>query len=140
VQKGYRIHFVPYVAKMGVDLERFRDWWFHQVYWDQNTKSANPAGFFFTLLIRGIPFALIYALAGGPRGWSVVLATIAIRLLTAVANCLLLRDPDGIKSVWLLPIRDLLGIFVWLASFFKRKTYWKEKIFVLKRGRMIEVK
>jgi len=140
VAKGYRIHFVSYVAKMSVDRRKFRDWWLHQVYCDRNTKSANPSGFFFTLFIRGIPFALLYAFLGASHGWSVLLGTIGVRLLTAVSNSLFLQDRDGIKGIWLLPLRDLLGIFVWLASFLKRYTYWKEKTFVLKKGKMVEVK
>jgi ceramide glucosyltransferase len=62
---GYDIHFSPHVVNMNVDLKSFRDFWTHQVYWDQNTRSANTPGFLFTLFIRGVPFALIYAVLGG---------------------------------------------------------------------------
>jgi ceramide glucosyltransferase len=139
-EKGYRIHFVPYVARMGLDLAACRAWWRQQVTWDQKTKSANPAGFFFTLLIRGIPFALIYALVGGPWGGSVLFAATGIRLVTAVSNALLLGDADGISRIWLLPLRDLLALPVWSVALFKRRTCWKGKCFVLKRGRMKAVK
>ncbi|MDZ4224527.1 MAG: glycosyltransferase [bacterium] len=136
---GFQIYFSPYVANTGVDLKHFKDWWRHQVYWDQNTRAANGTGFFFTLLIRGLPFALLYALFGG-AWWPFVLAvTLGIRFATAWANALYLKDWDGLKSTWLLPFRDILGIFVWFASFVKRKTYWKGREFIIQKGRMVEV-
>jgi ceramide glucosyltransferase len=139
-QRGYRIHFIPYVAAMGVDLDACRAWWDQQISWDQKTKSANPAGFFSTLLIRGIPFALMYGLAGGPWWGTVLLATTGIRLVTAASNAQLLGDSDGLRRIWLLPLRDLLALLIWVAALFKRRTCWKEKAFVLKKGRLEAVK
>jgi ceramide glucosyltransferase len=140
VEKGYDIHFISYVAQMSVDLKKFRDWWVHQVCWDQKTKTANPFGFFFSLSIRGIPFACLYAFLGASYGWPVLLGTIGLRLVTAISNAFILKDRDGLKTVWLLPLRDFLGIFVLIASFLKRNTYWKEKTFVLKKGKLVEIK
>jgi ceramide glucosyltransferase len=70
VAAGLRVALVPYVAVTGVELGRASSWWRHQVYWDQNTRVASPVGFFFTWLIRGVPFAGLYALAAAcTRGW-----------------------------------------------------------------------
>jgi len=140
VAKGYRIALIPYIARMDMDLKSFRDWWRHQVYWDQNTKSVNAVGFFFTLLVRGIPFALLYALLGGTGGWLVLGAVMGLRIATGIVNALLLRDSDGLKSIWLLPLRDLFGIFVWLVSLLKRQTHWRGKRYLLKKGKMVAVK
>lgn len=137
---GYQIHFASYVANTSVDLKTFQDWWRHQVYWDQNTKSANPTGFFLTILTRGIPFAILYALLGGSYGWPVLLGTVGLRMMTAVANSYYLNDKDGIRNGWLLPVRDLFGIFVWLATFVKKETHWRGKTFILKKGILVEIK
>jgi ceramide glucosyltransferase len=140
VAAGYQIHFASYVANTSVDLKTLQDWWRHQVYWDQNTKSANPSGFFLTILTRGVPFAFLYALLGGSYGWPVLLGTLGLRIMTAVGNSFYLKDNDGIRNVWLLPVRDLFGIFVWLASFVKKETHWRGKTFILNRGILVEVK
>jgi ceramide glucosyltransferase len=139
VEKGYRIHLVPYIAKMDLDLTRPMAWWRHQVYWDQNTKTVNAPGFFFTLLVRGIPFALLYMLMGGPYGWLVVAGSVGFRILTGLINALCLRDTDGLKQIWLLPIRDLLGMVVWLVSLFKRRTHWRGNFYTVKKGKMVPV-
>lgn len=140
VRKGYRIHFSPYTVKMSVGLESLSAWWAHQVGWDQKTKSANPSGFLFTFLIRGVPFALLYAATGAAHGWAVFLSTVVLRLFTATTNAMHLHDRDGIKFIWLLPLRDVLGLFVWLTSLVKRSTSWRGRTFVLEKGRMREEK
>jgi len=47
-------------------------------------------------------------------------------------------DRDGIKAIWLLPVRDLLGMVFWMASFLKRETRWRGKTFILKKGKLVE--
>lgn len=138
VQKGYRIHFLPYTVKMHLDLKTPIDWWQHQVGWDQKTKSANPPGFILTLFIRGVPFAFLYAATGAPYGWLIFLATACLRILTGICNALHLHDRDGMKYIWLLPVRDVLGLFVWAASLLKRDTCWRGRTFVLRNGKMTE--
>jgi ceramide glucosyltransferase len=139
VGAGFEIVLVPHVAVTGVDLPRASVWWRHQVYWDQNTRVANPAGFFFTWLIRGVPFAGLYACFGGPEFWLVLSVTLAVRLCTAAVTSTLLGDRQGVRRLWLLPLRDVAGLFVWLASLVGRKVYWRGRVFVLNGNAMIEV-
>ena len=139
VAAGFRIAFVPHVAVTGVDLSGPSVWWRHQVYWEQNTRVANPIGFFFTWLVRGVPFAGLYALSGGPGYWLVLVATLAVRFGTTVVTSTLLEDREGIRRLWLLPLRDTVGLFVWFASFIGRKVHWRGRVFVLSGNAMIEV-
>ncbi|MBT8342345.1 MAG: glycosyltransferase, partial [Desulfatitalea sp.] len=103
---GHRIRLIAHNTGMSLDLASFGQWWRHQVYWDQNTKSVHGLGFFFTVLVRGVPFALLYALVGGPYGWAVPAASIGLRLLTGLANALALKDAAGARRIGLLPVRD----------------------------------
>ncbi len=139
VGAGFRLVLVPHVAVTGVDLPRPSLWWRHQVYWDQNTRVAQPVGFFFTWLVRGVPFALLYALSGGPHGWLMLAATLGVRLSTSLVTSTLLGDREGVRRLWLLPLRDAAGLFVWLASLIGRKVYWRGRVFVLSGNKMIEV-
>jgi ceramide glucosyltransferase len=136
---GLMIALVPHVAVTRVDAPRPSVWWRHQVYWDQNTRVANPVGFFFTFLVRGVPFAGLYALCGGPGSWRVLAGTLAIRLGTTLVSSTLLGDREGIRRLWLLPLRDAAGLLVWLASFVGRKVYWRGRVFALSGKGLIEV-
>ena len=139
VAAGLTIAFAPHVAATGVDLPGASAWWRHQVYWEQNTRVANPVGYFFTWLVRGIPFAGLYVLSGGAGAWLVLAVTLAVRLCTTVVTSSLLGDREGIRRSWLLPLRDTAGLFVWVASFVGRKVHWRGRVFVLSGNGMIEV-
>ncbi len=138
VQKGYRIRFIPYSVKMSLDIQTAGQWWRHQVCWDQKTRSANPSGFILSLFVRGLPFACLYAAAGGTYGMGVLLSALGLRIFTAMINAAFLGDLDALKYAWLLPLRDILGVFVWLTGLVKKKGYWRGRSFVLKHGRMLE--
>ncbi|MBI3300446.1 MAG: glycosyltransferase [Elusimicrobia bacterium] len=139
LKAGLKIAFVPHVARTGVDLGSWRDWWRHQVYWDQNTRAASPAGFFFTWTVRGVPFAFLYWLFGGFEGAAVLILTLALRLATAAVNAVLLGDSDGLRSLWLLPARDLAGLATWFAALSGRTVHWKGRAFRLKGNTMVEM-
>lgn len=135
---GLDIAFVPVVARTGVDLSGWTPWWRHQVYWDQNTRAANPVGHFFTVLVRGVPFAVLYAACGGAGGLGWLAATVAVRL-AAFAHCARkLGDDEGLRALWLLPARDLAGLAVWAASFAARSVHWKGRVFALRGNKMVE--
>jgi len=136
---GLEIAFVPVVERTGIDLSGWTPWWRHQVYWDQNTRAANPVGHFFTLLVRGVPFALLYFLLGGPGGFAWLLAALGVRLATFSHCARLLGDTEGLAAVWLLPLRDSVGLAVWAASFASRNVHWKGRVFTLRGNKMVEV-
>lgn len=139
VAAGYKILFEPVVIETEVGLSSPKEWWRHQVYWDQNTRAANPVGFFFTWLIREIPFSLLYSFCVFPFWPAVLCATIVNRLLTARLNARLLGDTETPKHLWFLPLRDLAGIFIWFASLVRRKVYWKGRKFLVRKGLMVEI-
>jgi ceramide glucosyltransferase len=138
---GKKIAIVPYFVDTIVDLKSPRQWWDHQVYWDQNTRAARPIAFFATALIRSVPFALLYAATrlGDMIGLSVVAAAIILRTgSAAIVLGLGLRDREGLRSLGLLIFRDLSSLVTWILAFTKRTTIWRGTSFVLTRdGRLI---
>jgi ceramide glucosyltransferase len=135
--RGRRIALAPYLVEMEVDLDSFEQWWGHQLYWDQNTRSIRPTGFFATIIIRALPFALFYAMLRGfdAAGLAVLAATIAIRLACAAfILARVLDDREGLASLWLLPLRDLFGLAVWLIANFKRDFVHRGRRFGLLAG------
>jgi ceramide glucosyltransferase len=138
---GYRRVLAPPVIDTMVDLKSASQWWKHQVYWDQNTRSARPVLFFTTLIIRAVPFAAVFAALRlfDPLGLNVLGATLAIRLLTsAIILGWGFRDREGMRALPLLPIRDFLGFASWLLSFTLGTTHWRGTEFILTRdGRLL---
>ncbi|WP_267384419.1 glycosyltransferase [Cyanobacterium sp. uoEpiScrs1] len=136
---GKKMILLPYIIDTVVSLKNVRDWWTHQVYWDQNTYLAKPIPFIATILIRSIPFALLFALIRGDIiGLYNLIGVIIIRLITAGITSWKMEDIEGIKSLYLLPFRDILGLAFWILSFSQRTVVWRGvKFKVTSHGKMV---
>lgn len=136
-KSGQRMVLVPHLIDVTVDLPDWKRWWSHQVYWDQNTRFAQPAAFLATLFIRSIPFALLYAglRAFDSMGLIVLAMTILIRCgSAALALGAGLRDREGLRCLALLPLRDLTGLLIFIQSFSRRTVVWRNSEFALRPG------
>ena len=140
-ETGKKMAVAPYVVETVVDLRTPSQWWNHQLYWDQNSCMVRPGALISTLVIRPVPFAFLFAAARlvDPVGLSVLAGTLALRLVTtAVILGWGLRDREGLRSLMLLPFRDLVAVVSLLLAFTKRTTVWRDKEFILTRdGRMV---
>lgn len=138
---GRRVVLAPYLVDMEVDLNSFSQWWGHQLYWDQNTRVIRPAGFFATIIVRAIPFALLYAILAGfsLTGLGVLAGVIAVRIAgTAFLLRYVLNDREGLRALWLLPVRDLFGLAVWFLAIIKRDFVHRGRRFgLLADGRIV---
>ena len=137
---GKKIAIVRYFINIVVDLKSPFQWWNHQIYWDQKTRAAQPAGFFATVMIRSVPFALFFAASrlGDAVGLVVLGGAVGLRLATAAAILGWgLQDMEGLKSLVLLPFRDLTALVFWLLAIVKRRINWRGSEFELSHGRLV---
>ena len=140
-ERGKKMAVAPYVVETVVDLKTPSQWWNHQVYWDQNSCVVRPGALISTLVIRPVPFALLFAAArlGDPLGLTVLAGALALRLVTtAVILGWGLRDREGLRSLMLLPFRDLAAVVSLFLAFMKPTTVWRDNEFNLTcDGRMV---
>ena len=140
-EQGKKVEIVPYFVDTIVDLKSPSAWWNHQIYWDQNTRAARPFAFLSTALIRSVPFAFLFAAMrlGDPVGLAVLIGAMGLRIATAALVLGWgLRDREGMRSLWLLPFRDISSLATWLLAFTKRTTVWRGASFILtKDGRLV---
>jgi ceramide glucosyltransferase len=137
---GKKISIVRYFINIVVDLKSPFHWWSHQIYWDQKTRAAQPAGFFATVLIRSVPFALFFAASrsGDAVGLLVLGGAIGLRLATAAVILRWgLRDVEGLRSLAFLPLRDIVALVFWLLAFTKSTVLWRGSEFTLTHGRLV---
>lgn len=134
---GKRVALSSQIVDTLVDIDSFRAWWTHQLYWDLNLRAANPGGFFGTVLVRSIPFAVLFTLVrlADPVSLAILAGTISIRLLTAALILWVgFRDSVGLRNLPLLPVRDLLGFATWAAAYVKNTVVWRDKTYRLEKG------
>jgi ceramide glucosyltransferase len=140
LKTGKKNVLVFHLIETIVDLKTVRQWWTHQLYWDQNIRVVVPVSFFGTIILRAIPFALLFAaLRLDLLGVAVLAGAVLIRLSTAAVILEWgFKDREGIKSLILLPIRDVAGLMFWGLAFMKRTVIWRGEEFILYRdGRMV---
>jgi len=114
----------------------------HELRWAIGIRNIRPGGHFGMLFTHGLPWAIAAAWASHSVaiGAGYLVAYFALRFAMAWAVGVWgLHDPVLRRRIWLLPVRDLLSFFVWLASFGMNRIEWRGSFFTLEKGRMIPV-
>jgi ceramide glucosyltransferase len=112
----------------------------HQVRWMKSTRFSRPAGHFATSLSFSVPFGLLAAASAvglGHAGWGLALLvwSVATRLALAIAvGRGVVGDRSWFALLILYPIRDLMGFFFWVASYWGRRILWRGRVFELLPG------
>ncbi len=135
-----KLVLLPYFIEAVVDLQHWRQWWQHQVYWDQNTYLARPLPFMATVLIRAIPFALLLVLVRGADSLSlgILALTVFVRCFSAALVAWQLEDYESLRSIHWLPLREVIAIIFWGLAFTQRTVIWRGVEFKLtSHGKMI---
>lgn len=125
---GQRLVAIPYVVETTVDLKSAADFARKQIYWDQNTIAAVPAVFAAAWCLRVIPLALLFALLRrfDALGLGLLAVASAARLASAATVLgVALRDREGLRALWLVPLKDVLGVVWGLWASFSRSVVWR---------------
>ena len=112
----------------------------HQVRWMKSTRFSRPKGHIGTGLTFAMPFGLLGLLAGivmgDPLLGVALLLYAALNRMTEamLAGWSVVRDPLALRYFWLYPVRDLIGFFLWCASFFNTSIVWRGERYQLQLG------
>jgi ceramide glucosyltransferase len=112
----------------------------HQVRWMRSTRFSRPAGHVGTGLTYAMPFGLLGVIAGGLNGnWRFAAASMGWAYINRVIQAFaigwgVIGDAKARRYCWLYPIRDLMGFFVWCASFAGNEIVWRNERYRLVSG------
>ena len=114
----------------------------HQMRWARGVRDARFGGYVGLASTFGLMWALLNVLFARAVFWSwIVLAfVLLLRILVALTvGKSVLRDPQLPAQLWLLPLRDLIAVGVWIASFPGHTVSWRGDQFELRKGRLIRI-
>jgi ceramide glucosyltransferase len=114
----------------------------HQLRWFRGIRDARRWGYIGLASTFGIMWGLLAFIAAGaaPWTWAVLSALLLLRIAVAFVICrAVLQDEDSVERLWLLPLRDLVAVAVWVASFAGHTVAWRGDRFELKNGRLIRI-
>jgi ceramide glucosyltransferase len=136
---GYQVRLADIVVETALPDYSFREFWAHQLRWDRNVKDCRGAQYFGLIVSFGLIWAVL-AVVAAPHAWWTWLAlavTAALRLTSAVVvGRGVLADPQVLRDLWLLPLRDLVALAVWLVSYFGDEVEWRGMRFRLHHGKL----
>jgi len=139
---GYRVELCSEVVETTVPAYRFRGFRDHQLRWARSTRDSRKLGYMGLGITYALPWALMTCVASGFALWSfsllsvVALARVAVALSIGVG---LLRDGQVLRDLWLLPLRDFLGLGFWAWSYAGHTVVWRGELFRLRDGRISPV-
>lgn len=138
-EAGYRIELPDTVVETALPDYGFREFWVHQLRWARNVKDRRRSQYFGLIVTFGLTWAVL-AVAAAPRAWwawVVLVVTAIARLMAAVAvGVRVLHDPQVLRDVWLVPVRDFVALAVWISSFFGDAVEWRGLRFRLRDGKL----
>jgi ceramide glucosyltransferase len=101
----------------------------HELRWSRTIRAVDPIGFAGSIMTHPLPLALVAAAIFG-------FAPAAIAMLLVVAGCraALMYQVDRSLGAqgrrwWLWPVRDVLSLTIFLATFFVRSVTWRRRRF-----------
>lgn len=111
----------------------------HQMRWARGIRDARLGGYIGLVSTFGLMWALLAVAASGAAGWSWAALGVVVGLRLSVALAvgkIVLNDRHVFEQLWLLPLRDLIAVCVWLASFAGHTVRWRGDRFELRNGRL----
>ena len=114
----------------------------HQLRWARGVRDARAAGYIGLVSTFGLLWSLLVLITahGAPWSWAAAGVTLLLRLSVAIViGRFVLHDRQVLRNLWLLPLRDLIAVAVWAASFAGSTVTWRGDRFKLNKGRLIRI-
>jgi len=139
---GLKVKLSDIVVETFLPQYTLRGFWDHQVRWARTIRDSRFFGYVGLGVTFGLPWALLALICAGGSGWAWALLalTAVLRIAVAIAvGSFVLEDEQVISSLALLPVRDLIALAVWIASFAGHEVSWRGDKFKLQNGKLIRI-
>jgi len=136
---GYRVALSAEVVETAIPAYNWRSFFDHQLRWARTVRDARPWGYAGLIFTHGLALALLNVLASGLSPLSLWLLGLSFLLRMALAlttGAEVLGDRQVLPNLWLLPLRDLVAMGVWVAGFAGNTIVWRGERFLLKGGKL----
>ena len=136
---GYRVALSAEVVETNIAAYGIRGFFDHQLRWARTVRDARPWGYAGLIFTHGLCWALLNVIASGASLLSLWLLGLSFCLRLALAMTVgaeVLSDRQVLPNLWLLPLRDLVAMAVWVAGFAGNTIVWRGERFMLKNGKL----
>ncbi len=120
-----------------------RGFWEHQLRWARTVRLCRPWSYLGMIFTHGLPWCLLAAFVAATARWTLLavaylVAYVVLRIVMAwTVGVWGVGDDLLRRRLWLIPIRDAIYFFVWLASFASKKITWGGEEYTMEKGQMV---
>ncbi len=139
VRAGYSIALSPEVVETAIPAYNWRGFIDHQLRWARTVRDASPGGYVGLIFTHGLAWAFLNLIASGFSPLSLWLFAMSffLRLTQAMTvGAEVLGDRQVLPSLWLLPLRDVVQMSIWIAGFAGNTIVWRGEEFQLRNGKL----
>jgi len=139
---GLKVELSDVVVETLLPPYSMRDFLKHQLRWSRAIRDARAGGYIGLIFTFGLMWAMLTVLSASGARWSwELLATVTfLRLVVAlVVGRAVLADRQVLRNLWLIPLRDITAVAVWIASFAGHTVSWRGDDFYLRNGKLSRV-
>ncbi len=136
---GHKIALADVVVETAIPEHSLGGFWTHQMRWARNIKDRRPGQYFGLIVTFGLPWAVIAVLLNPLSWWTwlaLILAASARFSSPLVIGRGVLKDRQVTRDLWLLPLRDFLGLAIWIGSYFGNTVEWRGLRFRVRNGKL----
>jgi ceramide glucosyltransferase len=132
---GLRIEFAPVVVETDLGAESWAQTWRHQLRWSRTIRVSQRLGYYGYVITHATLWSVV---AFGARQWWAGGLALAMRLAAGVAvGQGVLRHRRTAREWWLIPLRDVFGVAVWLGGLAGSEVLWRgQKLRLKSDGRL----
>jgi ceramide glucosyltransferase len=139
---GLTVNLSDVVVETYLPAYRPREFFAHQLRWARGVRDARAGGYLGLVFTFGFLWALLALAAsrGAFWAWGLLAVTLFLRFAVAlVVGRRVLQDRRIVKDSWLIPLRDLLAVAVWIASLGGHTVTWRGDRFRLQDGKLTRI-
>jgi ceramide glucosyltransferase len=139
---GLAVKLSDVVVETYLPAYRLRGFFAHQLRWARGVRDARAGGYLGLIFTFGLGWALLAVAASRMALWACIALAVTSFLRLAVALVVgrgILGDRQIVKDAWLIPIRDLLAVVVWMTSLGGHTVTWRGDRFRLKHGKLSRI-
>jgi ceramide glucosyltransferase len=145
-KNGHHIALCPVVVECWDTPMHWREVWQHQLRWARTIRVCQPLPYFFSILSNATFWPLLWlvgALASGKNLCVLLIACACLLIRICLAQNLqrrLVQSRDHLAPPWLVPVKDLLQVALWIGAFTGSAVEWRGRRMKLCRdGTLVEV-
>jgi ceramide glucosyltransferase len=140
VKAGYSVALSPEVVETSIPAYNWSGFVDHQLRWARTVRDASPGGYIGLIFTHGLAWGFLNLITSGLSPLSLWLLAMSffLRLTQAMAvGAEVLGDHQVLPRLWLLPLRDMVQMGIWVAGFAGNTIVWRGEEFQLKNGKLL---